>query len=328
MARARFVAIAAVAAVACTPPVKRARAPAQVEPAPRASKAPSRVPPPPIAPQVVPPAPIPPVTEPSPPAERPPPEPTPRVPDVHVDASDHVVDPSSLRDAPTGRVAYDRKQWRHWIDEDKDCQDARVEVLIEESEVPVVFADQRQCKVKSGRWTCAYTGKVTTKPGDLDIDHLVALGNAARSGGQPWSSDRKKAYANDLAHDDHLIAVDKSANRSKGDKGPEAWLPPRADYRCEYIRSWVRVKHRWKLGVSPSERKVLDREWQACSSGPRPAPLPPVVSPESSHRAPPAVTPAPTPSRSCCRVCRTGCACGDSCIPCDRQCRKPRGCAC
>ena len=29
--------------------------------------------------------------------------------------------------------AYDRKAWKHWIDEDRDCQSARHEVLAEES---------------------------------------------------------------------------------------------------------------------------------------------------------------------------------------------------
>ena len=34
------------------------------------------------------------------------------------------------------------------------------------------------------------------------------------------------------------------------------------------------------------------------------------------------------PTTSCCRVCRTGKPCGDSCISRDKQCSKPRGCAC
>ena len=35
--------------------------------------------------------------------------------------------------ADTNCPKYDRKSYRHWIDEDKDCQNARHEVLIEES---------------------------------------------------------------------------------------------------------------------------------------------------------------------------------------------------
>ena len=32
--------------------------------------------------------------------------------------------------------------------------------------------------------------------------------------------------------------------------------------------------------------------------------------------------------RACCKICRKGKACGDSCIPRDKKCHKPAGCAC
>ena len=39
---------------------------------------------------------------------------------------------STLLSASPACPAYDRKLWKHWIDEDKDCQNTRHEVLIAE----------------------------------------------------------------------------------------------------------------------------------------------------------------------------------------------------
>lgn len=159
---------------------------------------------------------------------------------------------------------YDRREWRHWIDADHDCQDTRQEVLIAESEVPVEFADARHCRVRRGRWTCPYTGRVVTDPAELDIDHLVPLENAHSSGGWQWSTDKKRDYANDLDDPEHLVAVVSSANRAKGSKGPAEWLPPNAAFVCDYVRDWQAVKSRWSLPMNPVEQRRVQAIIAAC----------------------------------------------------------------
>lgn len=88
----------------------------------------------------------------------------------------------SIAQIPPGVPEYERSQWKHWIDEDGDCQDARQEVLISESLVEGSFESERKCRVASGRWYGAFTGSYVEVPGDLDIDHLVPLKSAHNSG--------------------------------------------------------------------------------------------------------------------------------------------------
>ena len=127
---------------------------------------------------------------------------------------------------PADVPEYSRSQWNHWTDEDRDCQDARQEALISESLVEVTFESERKCRVATGRWYGAFTGIYVEAPVDLDVDHLVPLKNAHDSGGWAWSSDRKREYANYLEDPDHLVAVTRGANRSKGAKGPEGVASP------------------------------------------------------------------------------------------------------
>ena len=45
---------------------------------------------------------------------------------------------------PQNLPPYNRKSWRHWIDEDSDCQNTRHEELLEESAEPVQFTNSKE----------------------------------------------------------------------------------------------------------------------------------------------------------------------------------------
>src|SRR5262249_36337290 len=96
----------------------------------------------------------------------------------------------TVAEVPADLPPYDRRQWRAWVDADHDCQDTRAEVLIAESRIPVTFQGTRQCVVVSGLWTNIYTGRDVTNAMALDIDHVVPLANAYRSGAWSWDAAR------------------------------------------------------------------------------------------------------------------------------------------
>lgn len=153
--------------------------------------------------------------------------------------------------------AYVRSEWhKRWYDLDKDCQDTRQEVLIAESTTEPVM-DEKGCRVVSGTWEDPYTGKTFTVPGDLDVDHFIPLKMAHVSGGWAWDQAKRKAFSNELADETHLIAVDKSANRSKGSRGPDKWMPTNGRYHCEYLRIWLDLKQKWELSLTAAEARYI-----------------------------------------------------------------------
>lgn len=158
---------------------------------------------------------------------------------------------------------YKRKWYSNWIDEDNDCQDTRQEVLISESKIPVDL-DAKGCKVIKGFWIDPYTGNAYTNPKDMDIDHLVPLKETHESGGYAWSKKQRQAYANDLSFEDHLIAVHKGINRSKGTKDPVEWMPPNKKFQCRHIKSWIEVKENWRLGMDKDEVLFIRQKLQSC----------------------------------------------------------------
>ncbi len=192
--------------------------------------------------------------------------------------------------------SYDRDDWKHWVDEDRDCQNTRHEVLIDESLAKVAFKTDRKCQVAMGEWFDPYTGETVTDATRLDIDHMIPLKNAHNSGGWAWDKSRKAAFANEMSYADHLVAVTASANRKKGAKGPEAWKPTNKGYWCDYAVDWVRIKTDWDLSATKAEWGALEEMLETCDS----TPSIPAVSPkaESPTTVKEAVPPAAASSNS------------------------------
>lgn len=156
---------------------------------------------------------------------------------------------------------YVRTLFKHWIDADKDRCNTRYEVLIEEAIAkPVVGAG---CYLSSGKWKSPYDGKVFTNPTGLDIDHMVPLAEAWRSGAWAWTAAQRMEFANDLADPRTLLAVTASLNRSKGDKDVAQWMPPKA--QCTYIANWIAVKSRFDLTVDQVEAEFLRAKIVTCN---------------------------------------------------------------
>ena len=163
--------------------------------------------------------------------------------------------------------AYDRDDWNHWIDENGDCQNTRHEVLIEESFETVTYTNDTYCSVGTGKWFGNYTGQYYYNASELDIDHFIPLKNAHQSGGYNWSSAKKEEFANYRLDPDNLIAVNLSANRSKGAKGPDEWKPSNTEYWCEYAYDWIRIKNYWNLTATQAEWDALVSMIETCPVG-------------------------------------------------------------
>ena len=84
------------------------------------------------------------------------------------------------------RPRYDRESFNEGEDLDGDCIRTRHEVLIEEATDPVTMSVSG-CSVAVGGWYDPFTGRSTSDPRDLQVDHVVSLSDAWHSGAWAWS---------------------------------------------------------------------------------------------------------------------------------------------
>ena len=179
---------------------------------------------------------------------------------------------------------YERSLFKLWIDADSDGCNTREEVLIEEAVVKPTIGNS--CTLTGGAWLSPYDGIRTTKASSLDIDHLVPLSEAWRSGAWAWTPAKRQAYANDLDDPRTLVAVSLGQNRSKGDKDPAQWLPPKGV--CTYIADWISIKARYQLSVDAVEAAFLTSKVKQCKSS--------VVTVVFNKKVTKKVSPSPTPT--------------------------------
>jgi len=193
-------------------------------------------------------------------------------------------------------TGYDRNLFKHWIDADKDGCDTRAEVLIEEAILKPKIG--LKCKLTNGKWLSAYDGKIVTNSSLLDVDHMVPLAEAWRSGAWNWTAAQRQAFANDLENKEALIAVTLSTNRSKSDRDPALWMP--AKDRCAYTSNWISIKTKYSLTVDSKESAKLSSLVSECGlhAAQLPNPLPvPSESPPQTPTASPSVTPTQTETK-------------------------------
>lgn len=165
-------------------------------------------------------------------------------------------------------TGYDRDEFgTAWTDDNNDVDghngcDTRNDVLRRDLTDITLKPDTHGCLVLTGVLHDPYTATTIQfvrgvgTSNAVQVDHVVALGNAWQTGAQYWSDAKRVDFANDPLE---LLAVDGSANESKGDGDTATWLPPNKSYRCAYVERQVAVKARYGLWTTPSEHDAMSR---------------------------------------------------------------------
>lgn len=160
-------------------------------------------------------------------------------------------------------AGYSRNDWPHWNDINGSGCDTRKDVLkAQVIGVPQLDPyDPSRCTIIEGDWYSAYDGVLYSgSPSELEIDHIVALSAAWRSGATTWNAAQRKTFANDPRN---LVAVTISSHKPKSDKDVGDWRPIRSAW-CATATAIIEVKTIYQLSVDPRERDALKTMMATC----------------------------------------------------------------
>ncbi|GII98973.1 uncharacterized protein DUF1524 [Sediminihabitans luteus] len=165
-------------------------------------------------------------------------------------------------------TGYDRDAFGPaWADVDGNGCDTRDDVLARDLDDVETDPATQGCVVLAGTLSDPYGGGLVEfrrGPGTsaaVQVDHVVALGDAWQKGAQGWDDATRLAFANDPAN---LLASDGPLNQRKGAGDAATWLPPSRGFRCAYVLRQVQVKAAYGLWVTQAEHDAIARELDGC----------------------------------------------------------------
>ncbi|MCO1337052.1 DUF1524 domain-containing protein [Microbulbifer sp. OS29] len=114
----------------------------------------------------------------------------------------------------------------------------------------MTFTNAKRCTVDTGLWLDPYTGNFYFLASDLDVEHIVSLSWAHGHRGANWSVELKRQFAEDH---ENLWLVDDGRNQSKGDRGPDEWMPPYEPVQAIYAQRFMAIVEKYGLKFSQEE---------------------------------------------------------------------------
>ncbi|OAV62810.1 HNH endonuclease family protein [Enteractinococcus helveticum] len=178
--------------------------------------------------------------------------------ELAIDLLDDITIAEEHVDAP-----YDRDEWAPsgWADADDTGCTTQQDILIRDTEPASQVIDDDGCTLIFGTAVDPYTGEFVEHDRDaadfnrtpFDVDHVVPIAEANRSGAHSWDADMKQEFYQDK---DNLLAVIASENQSKSDADIDNYLPPNQGLYCDYVATTVLVKRKYDLTMDQAEHDV------------------------------------------------------------------------
>ncbi|MDU0479764.1 HNH endonuclease family protein [Staphylococcus chromogenes] len=167
------------------------------------------------------------------------------------------------------KTGYSRDQFGQMWSDDTNAEfghngcDTRNDILRRDLVETTLKPNTRGCVVLTGLLHDPYTATDIqfTRGRAVQIDHVVALGNAWVTGAQKLDDEKRREFVNDPLN---LLAVSGPVNVQKSDSDAATWLPPNKAFRCEYVSKQLQVKAKYGLWLTPPEKDAIQRVLHDC----------------------------------------------------------------